>query len=280
MNAWRFTTGWNSYFLHIAKILMVLERDSSYWSSFSSLVARHFTAISLGERALWNMFLVATVQLVRQEPSSSSLIRLQMSDHSNKQYWRLRNPFLKTTRGLSVEDNDISLMSGALISWKVETFWKSSFRLLRTFDAWMDVNSSLSFTSVGERRSSWLRGNKRLRLLTLSGPSPGEPAPRRMQAVRHLPTHLSACLDFGRRILAPFLSSPVQLLQSVIRSKSRKTLIRRNAERPARTHPTASAAEEAKTTYGGGQPRWRRAYYCSRCCSRPCSTAAAGAWRR
>lgn len=42
----------------------------------------------------------------------------------------------------------------------------------------------------------------------MKGPSPGEPAPPRMHVVTHLPTHFSAFLDFGRWILACFLSSP------------------------------------------------------------------------
>jgi hypothetical protein len=46
----------------------------------------------------------------------------------------------------------------------------------------------------------------RTNLLTLSGPSPGEPSPPRIQVVTHLIVHDSAFLDLGRWILA-FLQS-------------------------------------------------------------------------
>lgn len=46
----------------------------------------------------------------------------------------------------------------------------------------------------------------RTNLLTLRGPSPGEPSPPRIQVVTHLIVHDSAFLDLGRWILA-FLQS-------------------------------------------------------------------------
>lgn len=93
------------------------------------------------------------------------------------QYWRLRNPCLKTTRGLQ----------------------------------YFSIRISLKLYLGNTMKKNYLHKDIEIGyLLTLRGPSPGEPAPPRMHVPTHFAVHDSAFLDLGRWILAGFLSSPAQ----------------------------------------------------------------------